>query len=220
MKRMLIIGAGRFGQRAVAAVRQQHSDLEITVIDKNECRLEHLKVNTVCQDGIDYLSKNLCASEPEVWIIPAIPAHVAYEWLRSNFNTARSLISIQQIRVPDSVFRILPNPINGRNGAIYISNADFICPEDCPEPCGSCMWTGTPRSRILHEHLQSIQYLNFRSIVVISRQVAQGVGGYTSEDLFSALSSVKSDDTPVLFSTACKCHGVMHAFRLLAKPGK
>ncbi len=104
--------------------------------------------------------------------------------------------------------------MRGKNGELYLSNADFICPTNCTEPDRICSYTGKARPCILFQKLRALRYHDFRSIVIRSRQLAPGVGGYTPHDLFSALDTILSADGPVLMSTACKCHGVMHAFTI------
>ncbi len=214
MKSIWIIGAGRFGLKAAKALSRHYPGADITVVDKSEkaCReMEKLSFKSVCQDGIEYIAKHLKGPDYPDWIIPVIPVHVAYEWIRIKLSKTYRL---ETMAVPDKLAMTLPNTIKGADGEIYISNADFICPENCSEPDEICTYTGKPRPRILHKVLASIEYNNFRSVVVTSRQLTPGIGGYTPKALFDALSEVVVSTTPVLLSTACKCHGVMHAFKI------
>ena len=116
--------------------------------------------------------------------------------------------------VPEALIKALPNPILASTGQLFISIADFTCPENCPEPAEICTYTGKARPLILHEFLKSIQLKDLTSIVIRSHQLAPGVGGYRPEALFDALSQISEMQTPVLLSTACNCHGVMNAFNL------
>ena len=217
MKRILVIGAGTFGRRAVDTLGAADPSTKITLVDQNAGPLHRFKnrsIETVCKDGILFLRKQLTDDRLPDWIIPAIPEHVAYEWIRVDSDR---LYFIEPVPVPTPVFDILPNPIRGKNGEAYTSNANFICPDDCLEPEILCTCTGKSRPRILHSYLAGITFQNFRSVVVISRQLAPGVGGYTPEALFEALALVKASHTPVLLSTACKCHGVVDAFKIRLK---
>ena len=83
-----------------------------------------------------------------------------------------------------------------------MSMADFICPDHCPEPKDICTHTGKPRPFNLYKKLESIKYDHFRSVVVRSRQLSPGVGGYSPGALFHALDVIKSSTTPILLSTA------------------
>jgi hypothetical protein len=118
--------------------------------------------------------------------------------------------------VPEAVVQRLPNVFRGEGGAIYASNADFLCPDNCPEPEAICTHTGKPRPCNLYEKLGEVAAPPFRAIVVRSLQLAPGVGGYRPETLFQTLAAVQRVSGPVLLSTACRCHGVMHAFTVRA----
>jgi hypothetical protein len=168
-------------------------------------------MDAVCEEGIAYLADSHKGTDPPELIIPALPLHVAFEWLLTTLPKGAVL---SRLKVPAEVLSQLPNPSEGVDGQIYTSYADFICPDDCPEPQEICTHTGKVRKGILHETLANIQSAEFTSIVVRSRQIAPGLGGYQPDDLFAALSGVLTAGGPVLLSTACKCHGVIQAFNL------
>jgi len=214
MKSIWILGAGRFGLKAVKVLSRKYEKAELTVIEKNSgvChQIEKLGFKTVCMDGIEYLVQNLKGIDYPDWIIPAIPVHVAYEWVRLKIKDS---YIIKTIPSPMDPIKNLPNVFEGKRGEIYMSIANFICPDNCPEPKDICTHTGKPRPFNLYKKLESIKYDHFHSVVVRSRQLSPGVGGYSPEALFHALDLIKSSTTPRLLSTACKCHGVMHAFKL------
>jgi len=213
MKSIWILGAGKFGQKAAKTMRRKNSGAEITIIEKKSeiCnQIEKLGFKIVCMDGIEYLGQNLKSIDYPDWIIPAIPVHVAYEWVRLKINS----YILKTTPVPKGVIINLPNVFKGKRCEIYMSIADFICPDNCPEPEDLCTHTGKQRPFTLYKKLESIKHDNFRSVVVRSRQLSPGIGGYSPGDLFHALDVIKASTIPVLLSTACRCHGVMHAFRL------
>jgi hypothetical protein len=153
-----------------------------------------------------YLAHNM--KDPQKrpdWVVPCIPVHVACEWMK---QCLAPRYHVETMAVPDKVAGMLPNTMNGNDGALYMSNADFICPDKL------CTYTGKPRPAVVHQLLGAINYENFKSVVLISRQIGPGVGGYRSKDLLLALDQVLDAGSPVLLSTACKCHGVMHALRV------
>ena len=213
MKSIWILGAGKFGLKAAKTMRRKISRTEITIIEKKSeiCnQIEKLDFKTVCMDGIEYLDQNLKGIDYPDWIIPAIPVHVAYEWVRLKIKGSYIL---KTIPVPEGVIMSLHNVFKGKRCEIYMSIADFICPDNCPEPDDICTHTGKPRLFSLYKKLESIKHDNFCSVVVRSRQLYPGIGGYSPEALFNALDVIKSSTIPVLLSTACRCHGVMHAFK-------
>jgi len=214
MKHIWIIGGGQFGLKAAQELSRDNPGINITVVDKDSkvCRqMDKLSFKTVCMDGIEYLDENLKDPDYPDWIVPAIPVHVVYEWVRIKLSVKYHLKAGD---VPDDIAKILPNPFRGDNGELYISNADFICPDNCPEPEEICTYTGEQRPGIMHNVLESIQYNDFRSVAVRSRQLSPGIGGYPPKALFKALFEITTSTTPVLLSTACRCHGVMHAFTI------
>ena len=213
MTRILVMGAGKFGLKAVRVLAQKIHN-RTTVVDADPDRCEALTgegIHAVCADGIAYLDDRLKDPDPPDWIIPAIPLHVAFEWLQTTLPEGTTL---DLLAVPEQVREQLPNPMAGTAGQIYISYADFICPDDCPEPAEICTFTGKARKGILHRTLAQIQHADYTSVVLRSRQIAPGLGGYRSDDLFTARAGVLAATGPVMFSTACKCHGVMQAFRI------
>jgi len=214
MKNIWVIGAGRFGQKAAKVLHGKLQGAEITVVDHSNsiCRaLDATSFRIICMDGIAYLAKFLKKTDIPAWIVPALPVHLAYEWIKMKITPPDRL---KPMAVPGQLAMMLPNMVRGGEGELYISNADFICPENCPEPEQICTFTGQPRPRILHQVLASIQYNNFRSVVVTSQQLSPGVGGYSPHALFKALEEVTTSSEPVLLSTACCCHGVMHALEM------
>ena len=218
MKQILILGAGKFGRQAVAKLTRNERS-RVTVVDSDSTRCAAVAgegVDILCEEGISHLADSLENPEPPDWIIPAIPTHVAFEWLRTTLPEG---VHLEVFPVPGPVRARIPNPMAGDAEQVYASYADFICPDDCPEPADTCSYTGQPRKGILFKTLAQIQYENYTAVVVRSRQLAPGLGGYRPGDLLAARNAVLSAQGPVLFSTACKCHGVMQAFRLSDKGG-
>lgn len=216
MHHFWIIGGGKFGLKAATVLAGANPSNQIIIIerDKTACRqISKSGYQTVCMDGIQFLDRHLIGAHHPDWIVPAIPLHVAYEWTRAKLSIRNKP---HRIPVPAELAGKLPHPIKGPAGRLYISIADFKCPENCPEPAGICTFTGKPRLMILHKFLKSIQHGDFKSIVIRSHQLAPGVGGYKPGQLFNALQEIESTQAPVLLSTACSCHGVMDAFKCSA----
>jgi len=213
MQNFWIIGGGNFGLKAAGALRKSDPSNKLTIVEQQSvvCRqFIRMGFETVCMDGINYLERNLISPRYPQWIVPAIPLHVAYEWITSKLSAGKKLT---RIPVPPELIVKVPNPIKGKTGQLYTSIADFKCPDNCPEPADICSHTGEPRPMILHEFLKSMRLQGFNSIVIRSHQLAPGVGGYKPGQLFEALKEVEAARTPVLLSTACSCHGVMDVFR-------
>jgi hypothetical protein len=210
-----IIGAGRFGRIAVDRLHKKRPDATLTVVDQDQEALDSLDrfpVEGVCMEGASYLERHLDTQIEPDWIIPAVPVHLAFEWMR--FKLSKD-VRIELIAVPLEIEEMLPNPIRGQQGQLLVSYADFPCPDNCTEPFDLCTFTGKPRKGLLYKKIEGIFCGDYRSIVMRSHQLAPGIGGYQPETLKMSLAEVSRSKTPVLYSTACLCHGVMHAFKIL-----
>ena len=214
MDNVWIIGGGKFGLRAARALGKKHSLTSLVIVEKEKavCRqLEQSGFEAVCMDGIQYLERNLETETYPDWIVPAIPLHTAYEWIRTKLSKTHK---VKKIAVPQDLVTELPNPINAETGRVYTSIADFKCPENCPEPDEICTHTAKPRPMVLHEFLKSIQRKDLKTVVIQSRQLAPGVGGYPPRDLFAVLNEIETARRPIMLSTACSCHGVIDTFQV------
>jgi hypothetical protein len=207
-----IIGGGKFGLRAAEWLSKKHRPNNLTIVEKEKAvcgQLERLGFESVCTDGIQYLEHNLTHAHYPDWIVPAIPLHVAYEWVRTKLSKTRR---VQKIPISNELVSALPHPIKAGTGQLFISIADFKCPGNCPEPDEICTYTGRPRPMVLHEFLKSIQQKDIKTVVIRSHQLAPGVGGYTPRALFAALNEIEAATGPVSLSTACSCHGILQIF--------
>jgi hypothetical protein len=186
----------------------------LTVVDTDQGaldRLDDFRLERVCAEGASYLEQVLDKETGPEWIVPAAPIHVAFEWVRRQLTRTGA---VEVIAVPSEVEAILPNPKRGSEGQLFISYADFRCPEHCTQPYDLCTWTGKPRRGLLYRTVEEIVFQDYRSIVVRSHQLGPGIGGYQAEALRKSLNEVTQANSPVLYTTACLCHGVMHAFTL------
>lgn len=212
---VLILGAGRFGRLAAQRLGRRHPHAAITVVDQATeftGNPAFLGCETVASDGIDYLAGVMGGGAAPDWIVPALPLHVAWLWMKRDLAAAgRRVVALA---VPGAVAARVPHPLRGDHGQLYASNADFICPDDCPEPERFCTVTGKPRPVVMFAHLAGLRVPGFAPVVVRSRQLAPGVGGYRPADLRQAEAAALAAPDAVLLATACKCHAVIDAFRI------
>lgn len=213
MKRIWIIGAGKFGRRAALSLGQG-ANRNIIIVDKDREKLEGLKGAAMLQDGVDCLVENL-RKDTRDWIVPAVPFQLVYEWARRKMAVHFSLVPVE---IDPGWQKMLPHCILGGRGQAFVSNADFLCPDNCPEPKGYCTHTGLPRPRIMYRYLAEWgRKHSFDTTVIRSRQLAPGVGGYPAKDVFAFLDHLRAGHDPgqqFLLGTACKCHGVINLFKL------
>jgi hypothetical protein len=211
-KAVFIIGAGHFGARAAHIIRQQ-SDAPIFVVDPDEKGLSSvgdLRVKKIHGDGIQFLLHNFHCLKDESTIVPALPVHLAYEWL---IRYLAGEMKTEKVSVPETS-PPLPHACAASEGSTLVSYADFLCPDDCPEPV-HCTVTGKKREQPLYALLRDLRFPPFRVHIVRSHQLAPGLGGYKAGDLREAAERVKKDGARMwILGTACKCHGILTAFEV------
>lgn len=210
-KEVWILGGGKFGLLAVERLGWRYPDANILVVDKNDIELpeslSNPKVVVKNQDAQSYLFHKLLSDN--VWIIPAIPIHVVFHWIVKQLERNNNLIKI--IPVPRSVDSQVPNPYRSANGSLYTSFATFVCPDNCSEPEGICIYTRKARLGDLFEKVAEITEPDFNAVVIRSFQLAPGVGGYPGEHFHKALRKISERPGNYLVATSCRCHGVINA---------
>lgn len=210
--RFWIIGAGRFGKIAVERITRHIPGASLTVVDKQPAMTGGTHISVICEDGIQWLSAMLDGKAPVDMIVPAIPVHVVSEWLKLNIQNT---FDIYPIHIPDSWLSQMPNAIRGNAGLAYVSHADFICPDNCPEPEKICTHTGQPRPMDLFRLLGNLEFDDVLPMVIRSYQLLPGVGGIYPGDLMALADIVrKNGSRRLMIATACRCHGVAEFIRL------
>ena len=218
MKTVWIIGAGHFGEKAVVRLRLQYPEAVIIVVDQDRKALQRVEgaaTTVFIGDGVVYMAEHLTNYEEHPdWIVAAVPVHLAFEWLCKRLAPA---YRVEKLAVPEALTQKLGCVVKGEGGRVYTSLADFMCPDNCPEPADLCFVTGKPRPIDLYQELSAVDPLQMTPVIVRSRQLSPGVGGYRPGDLFDALRKVEACRGPVLLGTACRCHSVLDAFRLIPR---
>jgi len=204
----LIIGCGRFGSQAVLKLLQKDPYARITVVDQDRKRLQkisRLPVETIIRDGRIFLDQFFSGAGSVDYIVPAVPYHLTFEFILSRLKP----LGAKRAEVP--LLEGLPNPMMGKTGDLYASLANFLCPEDCPEPSRSCTVTGKRRATPLFKMLMDLKG-SFDPLVIRSQQLGLGVGGFRPEVLINHIGTIEKRrglNRPFLISTACRCHGVI-----------
>lgn len=214
-KRFWILGAGRFGKIAANRLSRAYPQAVLTVVDTDPEEEIGDGIRVVRQDGVRWLWNMLRSQAETDMIVPAIPIHVVYEWMKYAVQDA---YAVAPMDIPESWKKQMPHPIRGKIGQIYTSHADFICPDNCPEPKDRCTVTKKPRPKDLFRLLREIHIGDACAIIVRSHQLLPGVGGLYPSDLsFVRETALKNARRPLFLATACRCHGVGNAFRLIKK---
>lgn len=215
--RFWIIGAGRFGKIAAERITRHISGATITVVDKQPSKMVGKGVTMIREDGIEWLNAKLDRHSPVDMIVPAIPVHVASDWLKLKL---KKLYDIKSEIILDSWLSQMPHALRGTTGQAFVSHADFLCPDNCPEPEKICTYTGKPRPMDLFRLVGQLDIDDVLPIVIRSHQLLNGVGGIYPVDLMSAVDTVcKNSQRLLMIVTACRCHGVVDFMRLKKRRG-
>jgi hypothetical protein len=208
MEEIWIIGVGHFGETALKRLSQDGKDRHFVLVDPLEKHLLRCKSPTATlevSDGIIFCQTHLKKGRQPDWIIPALPVHLAAEWILLHLGPKR----LRRISMPAELEALVPNPVRGPEGNLYVSHADFRCPADCDEPRDICTVTQERRQQNMFELLGDLDFEPFKALTVRSHQLGPGIGGYRPEQLFEMLTHVKQTRGPIALSTACRCHGVI-----------
>ena len=209
---VFIIGAGRFGARAARILSGRNS--RVFLVDPDAERLsllQPLPVRAILYDGIRFLAENIDQFHENNLIVPSLPLHLAFEWLRLFLEGKRR---VAKRAVPREVAHGFRHLWPASEGSLLVSYADFDCPDNCPEP-EFCTVTGEKRDVPLYQILRNLSHPEFQTYAVRSRQLAPGLGGYGVKDLRELADKVLRQEKGSGFvGTGCKCHGILTAFTL------
>lgn len=211
MSRVLVVGFGKFGQPALPKIRRRWPKAGIWIIDRDPGNLTsgpEIAGVRVLQDGAAFLWEHRKRLDPGDWIIPAVPFHLAGDWLRRALVRYRP---IRKIQPPRWLGAGLPFSLVQQKD-LYLSLADFKCPENCPAPKGTCFRTGEKRPRTLAAVLADRPIDRGTLRLLHSRQLAPGLGGFRFAELQQLEHWAQSVKSPVYLATICTCHGVVTGF--------
>jgi hypothetical protein len=215
MASYLILGAGKFGRLALRRLSAQDPGARFLLIDRQAQALAEARTSQVEgaemleAEAIPYLAAHLGPDSPWDWLIPMVPMHVAYTWLVAGPLAGQGW---EPAEVPGDLGNLAPLCIPGPGGELYLSQARHRCPDDCDEP-PVCPVTGLNRQQPLFGKLAETSRPGWSILVVASRQLAPGVGGYSPQELVKLAETAAGASGPLLVATACRCHGVVHGLR-------
>ncbi|OGP50614.1 MAG: hypothetical protein A2Y79_06915 [Deltaproteobacteria bacterium RBG_13_43_22] len=207
---VFIVGFGKFGKLALDQVVQRWGKARIWMIDSRsevfinqETLPEGIRV---LADGPQFLSEYQTWIRDEDWVIPTLPIHLAWSWLNLNLKTPQRPKSVWP---PPDLGVDLPFRQIHRKG-LFLSYADFVCPENCPAPIRFCFKTKAERAVPLWKFIADQPFSKGTLAVIESRQIAPGIGGYAFKELRKIQNLAQEASPPFFVATACRCHGVIH----------
>jgi len=192
---------------ALDSILRHFPEIEIALVDHREIKVDVKRGTFFCEDGISWLVENMNRGDAADLIIPAIPVHMVAEWLKKKSDGHFSLVPAP---FPKYLMTRIPHPLQNGNSQVYVSHADFLCPDNCGEPESFCSYTGEERKEDMFRLLADLEDTGCTFLVVRSYQLFPGVGGIYPTDMWNLLDSAHDFlDKPLLVATACRCHGVI-----------
>jgi hypothetical protein len=219
MASYLILGAGKFGRLSLRRLAAQDPEARFMVIDRQESALAEARTPEIeraemrVDEAISYLATHLGPDPAWDWLIPMVPVHVAYGWLLTGPLAGKGW---KPAEVPRDLEGLAALAVRGPAGELYLSQSRHLCPDDCGEPL-ACPVTGEERQP-LYLKLAEASRPGLPILVVASRQLAPGVGGYAPRRLTELAAEVAETPGPLLIATACRCHGVVHGLKRKGEP--
>ena len=203
---VVVVGGGRFGRLAVERLGKR---VALVIEPEPAPELTGMGAEVLRGEGVEMAARTIRKKNPPSWIVPTLPRHFLAEWLMLEL----AHLHPAPVELPSGCLPEAPSIHNGGAGQAYLSLADFLCPDDCPEPAEICTVTGKPRGIPLHGRLAAIRVPGWNTGVLASRQLAPGVGGLLTSELLGFKDRVAAKGGCWLLGTACKCHGVWQAIR-------
>jgi hypothetical protein len=210
MRVVWIIGVGQFGWLAAQRLSILRDGTRFLLVDPDEENLTRAKGprrTLIKEDGVRFLYRALSDRVLPDWIIPALPLHLAAEWCLLHLRNQ----GWKRCEIPEAIHSVLPAPLVGPSGDVYVSHANFKCPDDCAEPRDLCTVTRKKRKRNMFELLADLPVSPFHSMVIRSHQLGPGIGGYRPSQLTDLLNGIENGPRQVMVCTACRCHGAVTA---------
>jgi len=137
--------------------------------------LNDLRIEKVLGDGIQFLLDNFHHLKQTNTIVPALPVHLVYEWL---IQFLPGDMKIGKLTVPETK-PPLPNAWPASEGSMLVSYADFLCPDDCPEPV-HCTITGENGTTLVRA-LKKSPFASFQSPHYTQSSACSWFGGIQGE---------------------------------------
>lgn len=197
----IVVGGGKFGLKAVEFLISQRRDF--IVIDRNPyCEVNKRLGIKIYEVGVEKLVEIAEKMNPE-WIFPTASVHVIAEAIKYYFEPWNEVIDCILSGIPPRLV------VSSGNGSIVLSyNRDKICIENCNSP-EVCPVTKIKRPCPV---FKIIRFAYPEAIVLVSHQIAPGLGAIKGLDFLEAVRKAKEKER-VVIATACNCHGVITAFK-------
>jgi len=227
-ERIVVIGGGRYGTKAVKRLRPLTKSLMVVDLDPN-CQaareadrisgagdpLVKLEdgVTLAVEGGTSFLQKLLGRKLIPDYVIPSVPGNIMAPLFVSLVTEAGYHAVEDSASMEENASRLSPDIVfnaDARHAVLVTSFAkNFICDPGCMEQ-RVCPVTGEPRETSMFEILSSSIRDGYVKIF-LSSLLDLEVGGIKGGDIRSALAEFEQKIAPGMsfaVGTACRCHGI------------
>jgi hypothetical protein len=200
--KFIVAGFGQFGQLALDRIQDTFPSPEFVIIDTDPDTLNKVPEGHTCilADAVLFLCKSRDLVEDDI-VLPMVPFNLVAEC------ALRFKVELSKASLPDEIEKLLPNPFRMDDHTIFFSQAEFKCPDDCPEG-EKCTVTGEYRLP-LYEYLEKQDFGRAKLKLMQSFQVTPGVGGFRFGELMQLIDGIEGGLN--LVGSSCKCHAVLTA---------
>lgn len=208
-----ILGGGQFGLHAAKQLHRVNPTVHIVIVEQQPKDHFPSYVKIVQAEAVEWLYSALTPECDVDKIVPALPIHLAAEWLK--YSLTKMGMKSSSFYLSDQFIANLPNPYRITDSEVAVSHADFLCPVDCDESGKCCTFTRLAREEDLYQLLGKIVCGDEQPVIIRSRQFAAGVGGFFSTDLFHMRDKIVTcRQKKILLGTACRCHGIVSGIHI------
>jgi len=204
--RFILIGFGKFGRLSFDRLRTTFRSAEFVIVDPElqPGPVISDKIRLIRAGGAEFLSYDDQLTDTDL-IVPVAPFNIAAAYIKDSCKQTES------VSFPEDLAEYFENCSFVDQFTLCVSNANFICPDDCPEG-DTCTVTGQRRIP-MYERIERINAYGFKILVVRSFQLAPGVGGYTYGNLKSLREVIRSTQNYII-ATSCKCHAILSSIKV------
>lgn len=197
----IIVGGGKFGLKAVEFLLAKKRDF-LVLDPRDDCEVAKLFRDRFVKAEAEDLQKFVEELKPE-WIFPTAPVHVVAEAIKHRFKPWSEKVNEILAGLPMKVVVSV-----GRGSVVVSYNRDEVCVENCSSP-EICPVTKVKRPCPMFE---LIKFACNEAKVLVSHQLAPGIGAIKGEEFLAVIREAEKAEK-IVVATACKCHGVVTAFK-------
>lgn len=224
---LLVIGGGEYGSRALEFGREMNA--RTVIIDQNpRSQAARVATHVISPEEVSSIDVgeagfiegevgavlDLLKQETPYYVFTAIPIHLGSQLARRRAELMGRQFKPWEEGLREALTGLPPRIVRMiGDGSIIASYmpSDLQCQDDCLSPY-RCPVTGKVKPAPLYALFQyAVSDLPY-AIVLVKDQLRPGLGAIRGGSLQELLGLVDERPSSLVVATACRCHGVLHAF--------